>query len=361
LIASQPLGEGVPQHVLDLLSELNRERFEVRVACPRASTLWKALDREGGVLLHDLTAARGPAWTDVRSLLTLVRLVRSADLVHAHSAKAGFLARLAALVTRRTRRVIFTPHAWSFWAADGVAAGGYRALERVTARWCRKILVVSAAEREAGLAAHIGTAGQYRVVPNGVRLERFALPRRPVGGRVVSVGRLAPQKRPDLLVRAAASLRDRGTSFQLHLVGDGPERPRVQALVDELGLADQVVLLGNRSDIPELLAEAACFALASDYEGCPISILEAMAAGVPVVATHVGGVPELVEDGRTGRLVRPGDADALATAVAELLADDELLRRFGEEARRVATERFSTTRMAVEIQGVYAEVLGEAQ
>ena len=140
---------------------------------------------------------------------------------------------------------------------------------------------------------------------------------------------------------------------ELLLVGDGPLRPEVERLVAELGLGERVRLVGNRSDVPVLLAEAACVVLASDYEGCPLTVLEAMAAGVPVVATRVGGVPELIDDGRTGLLVEPGDESALAAAIGRALADRDGL---GVAAREEARRRFSRERMAAEIAQLYEEV-----
>lgn len=355
LIACQPLGEGAAQHVLDVIAGVNRDRYELDVACPKASLLWRSLREDPGVRLHEIAPARGPSPADFRSLRTLVPLVRSADVIHLHSSKAGFVGRVAAALSRRAEAVIFTPHAWSFWAGSGAAAGLYLTLERIAARLCRIIMVVSEAERRAGLEAGVGTPSQYRVVPNGVELERFVIARRPVANRILAVGRLAPQKRPDVLVRMVAHLRERNPHVELQLAGDGPDRRQVEALVAELRLGDHVKLLGARTDVPALLSRAACFVLASDYEGCPLSVLEALAAGVPVVATRVGGLPEIVDDGRTGRLVEPGDPVALARVVGDLLEDSQGLRRLGEEGRRVAVERFSRERMTSEIGQLYDE------
>jgi glycosyltransferase involved in cell wall biosynthesis len=353
LFASQPLAEGVPQHVLDVVACLDRDQFEIEVACPRESILWRGLAGDPNVGLHALPASRHPSPRDAAALAKLIRLVRRADVVHVHSSKAGFLGRLAAAAGRQTRAVLFTPHAWSFWAASGALRSGYTGLERLAAHWCRTIVVVADAERRAALEARIGTPAQYRVVQNGIDTERFALPRRPVGGRVIAVGRLARQKRPDLLVHAAARLRDRHPEIEVLLVGEGPERPAVERLVSELGLGGQVQLLGNREDVPELLATAEAAVLASDYEGCPLSVLEAMAAGVPVVATHVGGVPEILADGSTGRLVEPGQPEALAAAIGDLLDDPVLRDSLGSEARRVARERFTRERMSAELAALY--------
>jgi glycosyltransferase involved in cell wall biosynthesis len=343
LVVSQPLGEGVPQQVLDTLELLDPDRFEVEVACPPESSLWDGL-AGSNVRLHRISSRRGPGPGDAVTLRTLLPLVARADVVHLHAAKAGFLGRLACALRGRTDRCLFTPHAWSFWARRG-----YVAAERLAARWCRHLLVVSEAERAAGLAVGVGSPEQYRVILNGIDLERFAAPWRPVPGRVVSIARLAPQKRPDLLVRAFRRVED----AELLLVGDGPLRPEIERLVLRLGLGERVRVLGNRSDVPALLAEAACVVLASDYEGCPLTVLEAMAAGVPVVATRVGGVPELIDDGRTGLLVEPGDESALAAAIGRALAARDGL---GVAAREEAHRRFSRERMAAEIAELYEEV-----
>jgi glycosyltransferase involved in cell wall biosynthesis len=278
--------------------------------------------------------------------------------MHAHSSKAGVLTRLAAAVRRRTHLCIFTPHGWSFWAARGSERRIYRLLERLAARWCRTILVVSDYERAAGLAAGIGRAQQYRVVRNGVDLERFSSQPRPVAGRIVALGRLAPQKRPDLAVRAFAELRAEHPAAELHFVGDGPLRGEVEQLVEALGLQGAIKLVGQRDDVSALLAQAACLLLASDYEGCPFSVLEAMAAGVPVVATSVGGVPELVEDGVTGRLVAAKSARALASAVSELLSAPERAIAMGCAGRERVQAEFTLERMVRRITRVYEEVAG---
>ena len=284
----------------------------------------------------------------------LTGLVRGADVVHVHSSKVGFLGRLAAAIGRRTRSVLFTPHAWSFWAASGAVRSGYIGLERLAARWCRTIVVVADAERRAGLDASIGGREQYRVIHNGIDTAKFDVARDPVHGRVVAVGRLARQKRPDLVVLAASRLLQRRNDFEVLLVGEGPERRAVERLVDELGLSANVKLLGNRDDVPDLLATAETALLASDYEGCPLSVLEAMAAGVPVVATRVGGVPEIVADGETGLLVEPGQPDALAAAIGSVLEDPSLRYSLGREGQRVARERFTRERMSADLAELYA-------
>ena len=276
-------------------------------------------------------------------------------MIHVHSAKAGFLGRLAAATHGRRRDCVFTPHGWSWWAAEGLEARLYLNLERLAAHWCRTIVALSADVRDAGLAARVGDPGQYRVIPNGVPLERFALPRRPVRGRILMVGRLAPPKRPDLAIRALASVREQIPDAELHIVGDGSLRTEAGALAAELGLGGAVQFLGTREDVPELLAEAECALLASDYEGSPLAVVEAMAASVAVVATEVGGVGELVRPGATGAIARKGDAEARARALLDALGDPERAAALGAEGRRLAQEELSLDCMVGRLVGLYEE------
>lgn len=358
LLACQPLHSGVPHHVLDLVGSLDRTRYRIALACPRESVLWGALEH-GDVELHAISPAREPRPADLRTLVTLARLVRDADVVHGHSAKAGFLVRLAALLTGRTSRCVFTPHGWSFWAAGGATARLYLLLERLAARWCRTIVTLSADERDAGLAGRVGTRAAYEVIPNGVELARFAAPSVPVPGRILMVGRFAAPKRHDLVLRAFADVHAQFPGSELWFVGDGDGLPAAERLADELGVAGSTRFLGVREDVPALLAEAACVVLSSDYEGCPLSVIEAMAAGVPVVATSVGGVPEIVEDGVTGIVTAPGGTDGLAHGLATLLADERAAERMGAAGRAVARERFSRERMAAATERIYTRIVAD--
>ena len=252
---------------------------------------------------------------------------------------------------------MFTPHGWSFWSAGGATGRLYASLERLAAHWCRTIITLSADERDAGLAARVGSRDGYVVIPNGIDLERFARAPEPVAGRVLVVGRFAPPKRHDLVLRAFADVHERFPGSELWFVGDGDDRPAAEQLAAELGVQGATRFLGVREDVPELLAQAACVVLASDYEGCPLSVIEAMAAGVPVVATSVGGVPEVVRDGVTGILAEPGRPEGLARGLAELLGDEARAVELGRAGRELARERFSREQMAAATAEVYERVV----
>jgi len=170
--------------------------------------------------------------------------------------------------------------------------------------------------------------------------------------RIMSVGRLKAPKDFVTLARALARL-EHG-SFTAAIAGEGPDRERVLA---ELRGADRVELLGDRDDIPELLAQAQIFVLASRSEGMPVSVLEAMAAGLPVVASDVGGVGEVVVDGETGLLVPPGDETALEQALRQLIASPDLRRRLGDAGRTRAEREFDLPRWRERHVELYREEL----
>lgn len=343
--------------MVELAQALPADEFDVDVACPRSSLTWSRLEGSG-VTLHPIEAHREARPGDARSWAELLHLAGSADVVHVHSAKAGFLGRLAAATRGKRRACAFTPHGWSWWAADGAESSLYLGLERLAARWCSTIVALSDDERTAGLEARVGRPEQYRVVPNGVRLERFALPRAPVRGRILMVGRLAPPKRPDLALRALATVRERIPEAELHVVGEGPLRAAAERLALELGVAEAVSFLGSRDDVPELLAGAECAVLASDYEGCPYAVVEAMASSVAVAATAAGGTGELVREGVTGALAPKGDADGLAAAIEAVLADPARAAALGAEGRRDAERRLSLDRMVERLATLYRDLAG---
>jgi glycosyltransferase involved in cell wall biosynthesis len=194
------------------------------------------------------------------------------------------------------------------------------------------------------------------VIPNAVDVR--AAPQSELLGApptIITVGRFNAPKDPLTLVGALTQLAP--GSFRATLVGDGPDRAAVAAAVRQAGLDRTVELTGERHDVPALLAGADMFVLSSLSEGLPISVLEAMAAGLPVVASAVGDVPEAVADGKSGLLVPPGDPAALAGALRRLLADADLRRRFGAAARERALELFDLPRFQEAHVRLYGDLL----
>ena len=332
---------GAQTYVASLLAPL-ANGFEIAIAAHGDGPLREAAEAAGARIVP-LKHVRRPlsVWRDVLGLFELMSLLRRErpHIVHVNSAKAGSLGRVAAAVTRVPIR-IYTVHGWAFRAHEGVDATLYRWVERLLRPLTTVTVCVAESERQSGLAAQTCEEENTIVIRNGVALTatRAASSGHSGRPRIVTVGRLQAPKDAITFVRALAQLR--GQHFEAILVGDGPDRPAVEREIRRLGLESTVEVLGERHDVPELLAGADVFVLSSESEGLPISILEAMAAALPVVASNVGGVPEIVVDGRTGFLVEAGDQEGLAVAIGRLLGDRTLRRDLGEAGRVRVAEHF---------------------
>jgi glycosyltransferase involved in cell wall biosynthesis len=300
---------------------------------------------------------------DARALRDLWRLIRALrpDIVHTHSSKAGFLGRLAARLAG-VPHILHTPHGHVFqgYFSPG-ATRAFAALERLAARWTDRIITLTDAEAEQHRALRIGRAAQFVTIPSGVDLETVegAVPARVVpDGRVIGcVGRLVPIKGHCHLLDAVPGILARCPEARFVLVGDGELRPTLEAQARMLGVADRVVFTGFREDVPALLAGMDIVALPSLNEGMGRVLVMAMALGKPVVATRVGGVPELLQEGAAGALVPPGDPGALGEAVRELLRDPTRATALGEAGRRRAA-RYGATAMVEALTQLYREVVG---
>jgi glycosyltransferase involved in cell wall biosynthesis len=209
-------------------------------------------------------------------------------------------------------------------------------------------------------------AAKIEVVYNAVRLDRFEAPAPPglrgqLGGGerplVLTCARLDEQKGHDVLLRAAAELP--GVAFAF--AGEGPERGRLEALAGELGVADRVAFLGRRDDVPALLAACDAFALPSLYEGSSLAVLEAMAARRAVVSSAIGGTDELIDDGRSGLLVPPGNAEELRAALARVLGDEQLRAGFAGRARDRVERDFTPEAMTQANERIYRELLADGR
>ena len=356
LLIVQPADGGVPRHVLDIIEELRPEEFEVTVACPMHAFLWEQLRGRDEIQLHSFTRHREPHLSDLAWIIKLAPLVRRNDVIHAHSSKAAWIARASALLTGRRSSCVVTPHAWSFWALSGWRRRAVEALERVAAHACAAIVAVAHHEQADGLRLRIGHTEQYRVIRNGIDLERWGGDPRPDPNVVLMVGRLVPQKRPELAVHAMALAKRERPAMRLVITGGGPLEHALRALSAALGLDDAVLLLGPRDDVPDLLSRAGCVLVTSAYEGCSLVILEAMAAAVPVVAVRIGGIEEVLEDGVTG-LLCDARAEDIAEALILLVDHPETARRLGDEARRRARQRHSRREMALALAALYQSLV----
>ncbi|MBI4512071.1 MAG: glycosyltransferase [Deltaproteobacteria bacterium] len=239
-------------------------------------------------------------------------------------------------------------------------------LRRVAATMVDAYVAVSELTAEVARKGREVDVARLHVIPNGIDLSRFgpdAAARRavreelgiPEGAWIVgTVGRLSPEKNQALLLKAAAPVL--GDGFRVVVVGSGAEENALRALGASFPRGELIHFTGARRDVPRLLAAFDVFALTSRTEGLPLVIPEAMASGIPVVATAVGGIPNVVDEGVTGFLVPSGDEDALRRRLVELAGDAALAQGIGGEARRVALERYSAERMVREYLGLYERV-----
>ena len=298
--------------------------------------------------------------------LTSVRRFRP-DLIHAYwVVPGGFMAAVAGRLSGRP--VVATAAGTDLNMASQRRL--VRAFVRVALAGTARLICAGTGMRE--IAIGLGyPADRARVLPNYIGLESEAEPGAEAalplageaGARLVYVGNLEPPKRVDLILKALARVREQAPGAALTIVGEGPLRPELERLAAELGLGAAVHFLGRRphGEIMALLRAGDLFVHASDHEGLPVAICEAMLAGLPVVATRVGGVPDLVEEGRTGLLAPPGDDAAFAAALARLLADPAECARMRTEALRFAAERLDRDAIIARLESIYREALGRRE
>ena len=314
----------------------------------------------------------------LRDLLATFRLARimrelRPQILHTHTAKAGAVGRAAALLAGRARPpiVVHTFHGHvlrgyfgRFWT------GVFRTLERLLARPTDVLVAVSPEVRDELVAMGIGPESKFAVIRLGIQLEeRVAIDpatraetRRVMGigdDRFVVgwIGRMTGVKRTDDVLRAVRLLRDRGVDACLCMVGDGPDRNQVEQLAGELGIVRHCLFPGYQEEVGQFFSAFDVFVLPSGNEGTPVTAIEALAGGCPVVATRVGGVPDVVRDGEDGFLVEPGAVDELAERLAQLAADPKLRARMGASGRDRVVARYSVPRLIDDVDVLYRGLL----
>ncbi len=349
---------GLERVVVDLVR--GARRVETGVACLG----------DGGALASEVRAAGRPLWAMERRrgvdwflLFRLARIARSfgAHVVHCHNRGPLVYGAPAARLAGGAR-VVFTAH------------GARTAGRPHAARW-RRLGLVDRVVCVSDDAARIAIEGAgldpsiVEVIPNGIDVSRFDAPVDrvqvrsrlgiPADARVAGiVARLTPAKAHEVLLEAFDRLAIERDDAWLVVVGDGECRDAVREHAERLRSRERVVLAGERRDVPSVLAAMDVFVLSSRTEGLAVTLLEAMAARLPVVATRVGGNAEVVVDGETGRLVPPGDPPALARAIAEVLDDAPRARAMGEAGRRRVEARFSVAAMVERYETIYASLVG---
>jgi glycosyltransferase involved in cell wall biosynthesis len=383
LQVSEPADGGVVTHVRDLVAGLRELGHDVDAVVSSEGRLAAQLGDLGArVFTPGLRPELVAPAADARAVAALTRILRggSYDVVHTHSNKAGVLARPVARALGVP--VVHTPQGFAYTTQQHRprrGQGARRALtlgiERILARTTNTYICVSQWEVDTSLADGIGRREQFTVIPNWLSPPQFAssqpaapgtevraladeLAALPAQGPVIGfLARMHEQKHPEAMVAAFAGLRAAGREFRGALVGDGPLLDPVRDRVRDAGLGDAVVVLpfaGQRA--ADVLAGFDVYALPSRWEALPIGIMEAMDAGLPVVATAVGGVAEMVLDGRTGLVVPPADPGALLTALERMVDDPELRTELGARGRERCAEEYSAETLIARIAGVYTAI-----
>jgi glycosyltransferase involved in cell wall biosynthesis len=360
VIAQLDIG-GAERQVVTLASGLGAEGFDVEVAVFYANGELEPQLRAAGIAVHHLkrTSVHG-----LETILDLARKLRAGkpDIVHSFLWPANWRARVAAIVTGipviiSSSRSVET---WLRWY--------HVAMDRLLARRTDAIVVNASAiatflQKREGLRPEL-----FTVIPNGLdlapwesapsreqsRAEFGLAPGAPV---ILTVGNLQPEKNQEDFLAVAAKLVPMRPDATFVVVGDGPRRDALRERATALGLDGHVRWMGRRTDVPAFLAASDVFLNTSSREGCCNAILEAMSTGRPVVAYAVGGNPELVDEGRSGRLIPFGDVDQLATATETYLDSPELAVRHGEEGAARVRERFSRSAMIRSTAELYRTLL----
>lgn len=358
LVVSTDLGGG-PIHVRDLIAGLPREEFEITVAGPGGGPLEEAY-RKLGAEFVDLPLHRLSLWNVFR-VRGLIRN-RHIQVVHSHGKGAGLVGRIAAW-----RKPVGVVHTFHGIHADDPRVGRrpYLGMERMLAMTTNVLIHVSLGQAREAEGFKLAPPGRTEIIVNAVDyarvralaenqpLSREALGLPPRGAVLGTVTRFDPVKAIHVLVEAFALLAPQWSDARLLIVGDGPERGRLESVARSRGVQDRVVFAGFIPDAPRCLPAMDLYISASLREGLPLSLLEAMACGLAVVATRVPGHEDVVEHNTTGLLVPPNDPRALADAAASLLADPERRRRMGEAGRERARREFSVGRMVAATAAVY--------
>ncbi|MGZ4397473.1 MAG: glycosyltransferase family 4 protein [Gaiellaceae bacterium] len=316
---------------------------------------------------------------DLRAVWALARVIREyrPTILHTHTAKAGAVGRMAARLAGSSAPpiVVHTFHGHVLRGYfDPVRTFGFRLLERWLARRSTALIAVSPEVRDDLVALGVAPRERFAVVRLGIELgQRVALDgvdreeqRRLLGVGperfiVGWVGRMAAVKRIDDVLVAFQKLCERGVDACLCLVGDGPNRDDVERRAQALGIARRTLFLGYQEQIASLYAAFDAMILPSASEGTPVSAIEALAAGRPVVATRVGGVPDVVRDGIDGFLVELGDTDAMAERLASLAADRDLGDRMGAAGRARVVPRYAVARLVDDVDRLYRSLLAAAR
>ncbi len=376
MIARLNIG-GPTTHVISLNAGLDPSQYTSLLVSGRENVgegtmLDLALERGiEPIIIPEIMGHANLKFRDVIALRKLYHLIcrERPHVVHTHTAKAGFLGRLAAWLAG-VPVVVHTYHGHVLHGYFGCAKSWFlHRMEQALGYLSDCLIAVSDEVKHELVAYGVAPPGKIVVIPLGFELEPFLncethqgefrheLGIRPGSPLVGIVGRIFPIKNHRLFLTAAGKVAAEAATARFVIVGDGVLRSEMEQYVRDLGIADRVFFIGWRFDMPRIYADLNVLVVSSNSEGTPVSIIEAMAAGCPVVATGVGGVPDLIIDGKTGHLVPPGDADRLARAILRVLQEPQSASLMAQTSRTLARGRFSVNRLISETEKLYSHLL----
>lgn len=361
VITKSELG-GAQTHVDQLSRYLKQNGHVVHVAAFPGGWLHSQAEQAGipfhpiSTLSNSFNPLRGAA--AARDILGLARKI-CPDIIHCHSSAAGLWTRLA---VRNAIPTLFTAHGWGFTpGTPRLRRIALLVAEKLVSRFTALFICVSEYDKHLATKYGIAPPRKIAIIHNGIEAQEHADRKSSPGPiKAVFVGRLADPKDPELLVRALSELPEQvRDAYELQIIGDGPLLAELQKLVTRHAANVRLAGALSRENVLRVLSESDIFVLTSRYEGFPISILEAMSMGLPVIASDVGGIPEAVTPA-CGILVGAGDKNALKNALVYFAENRDSIRQFGEVARRRAENEFSIDSMCEKTVSIYRRILADA-
>ena len=354
---------GAQTHLMEVVRYMHRDGHDVSVVTGTTGWLTNELAAIGVdyKILPDLVREINPA-KDIKTINYICRIMedKHPDIIHCHSSKAGIVGRIAGAI--KNVPAVFTAHGWAF--TSGVSPAKriiYAAIEHIMLGITKRVICVSEFDRKLAKRWFLHNYNRVITVHNGIADKKFSnstVREYSLPLKLVSVARFSHQKNNMELIRAVEQINKLYSgSLQLNMVGDGPLLSEAQAYVESYKLEDDVHFLGSRTDVDDILNQNDIFCLISNYEGLPISIIEAMRAEMPIIASDVGGVNELVQDGVNGLLIPRGNIFELVDKLKYILEHKDLIKSMGEASRKIYEEEYTADRMNQKILSIYNEVI----
>lgn len=354
---------GAQVHVRDIVGGLKESGHDIYIITGEKRNVHKSIEQNEISLIYCKYLIRKlNIISDIKAVLKIREIVKgiSPDIIATHSSKAGIIGRIVGYTLRIP--TIFTAHGWSY--TEGVSAKKrwiYILIEKVIGRFSDGVIAVSEYDRQLAIKHKVLPEKKLEAIHNGVHDIEII---KRVGNsdeqfNIIMVARFAPPKRQLQLLKVLNHMQH--LSWEISFAGDGPELQAAKDYVESVGLGKRVSFLGNREDVTDLLQNSDLFVLLSDWEGLPLSILEAMRCGLPIIASDVGGVNEAVIHSENGYLIPKSDDNELLKKLTHILMDRSLCLDMGRKSRRLYEENFTYAKMYSETFNYYEKTILEKQ